>query len=92
MFDINKLQIGIHMYKLLQTNDTTLLSQAEHNYPTRCHANLRASLHNTTLCQHSMSYSGPLVWYSLPKEMKSLKTLRSFKKQLKSYIIDKYSI
>ena len=92
LFDINKLQIGIHMYKLLQTNDATLTLQAEHNYPTRSHANLRTPLHNTTLFQHSMSYSGPLVWNSIPKEIKSLNTLRSFKKHLKSYIINKYSI
>ena len=90
LFDINKLQIGIHMYKLVNSNNATLPLQADHNYPTRFHDNFRTPLHNTTLFQHSMSYSGPLVWNSVPNNIKVLRTLRSFKKQLKSYIINKY--
>ena len=89
IYDINRLQIAIYMFKLLRrSNNTTLLPL--HNYPTRTHTDLRLPLHTLTLYQHSLSYLGPKTWNALPNHIKTLPTLISFKKQLKKHIISQY--
>ena len=89
LFDINKLQIAVFMYKSTNTDYiTTLLPQ--HNYPTRSRDNLRVPQHNLSLFQRSLAYSGPKIWNSVPDYIRLLPTLRSFKKHYKKYIISNY--
>ena len=90
LFDINKLQIGTYMYKHQYSHVITTL-QASHEYPTRTRSYLRTPLHNTTLFQHSLSYSGPKVWNSIPQHIKSRPSLRSFKRQFKNHILAQYT-
>ena len=89
LFDLNKLQIGIYMYKLIHSTYNVAPRQ-QHNYPTRTRDNLRTPLHHLTIFQHSMSYTAPKIWNSVPNPLKSLPTLHSFKKQFKNYIIAQY--
>ncbi len=46
LFDINKLQIAIYMYKKTQTNND--INEPLHQYPTRTRQNLRIPAHNLT--------------------------------------------
>ena len=89
LFDINKLQIAIYMYKLQHNNhnrtNTTL--QPQHNYPTRTRNNLIIPAHNLTIYQHSLSYLGPKIWNAFPQEIKTKQSLYTFIKHYKNYII-----
>lgn len=89
LFDINKVQIGIQMYKQIKdTNNTAIRHQ--HNYPTRARDNLSIPLHHLTIFQHSLSYTGPKTWNSIPEHIRLLPTILSFKKKIKKHIISTY--
>ena len=90
LFDINKIQIALHMYKLVNTGNIPFHSLPHHNYPTRTRSNLRTPIHNLTLFQHSLSYSGPVIWNSIPDQIKLLPTSTSFKNQLKQHLLKQY--
>ena len=70
--------------------DNTLNLQPHHAYPTRTRENLRIPIHNLTIYQHSLTYLGPKIWNALPDTLKSLTTLRNFKKRFKNHIISQY--
>ena len=89
LFDINKLQTGIYMYKKIKS-DAPIPLQPQHTYFTRTHENLRVPAHNLTLFQHSLSYLGPKTWNSIPSNIKALPTIHSFKKQFKKHILSNY--
>ena len=89
LFDINKLQIGIYMYKKIKY-DTSITLQPQHTHFTRTHENLRIPAHNLTLFQHSISYLGPKIWNLIPDNIKISPSVHSFKKQLKKYILFNY--
>ncbi len=86
LFDINKIQIGIYMNKLINIGNNTVLRQ-QHNYPTRTRGNLRTPIHHLKIFQHSLSFIGPKIWNSVPEHNRLLPTLHSFKKQFKKHII-----
>ena len=88
LFDLNKLFIAKYMYKVCSSNVDIL--QPIHNYPTRARGNLRTPLHALSIFKHSMSYSGPVVWNSIPDHIRCLNSLNSFKKQFKKHIISQY--
>ena len=48
---------------------------------------LLPSTFKTTLSQKSISYSGPLLWNQLPKDIGKCFSLHSFKSKLKTYLI-----
>ena len=89
VFDINKLQIGIYMNKSFNRGYMTALLP-QHNYPTRTREYLRIPQHSLSLFQHSLTYSGPKIWNSVPSHIQQLPTLRTFKKHYKQYILDHY--
>ena len=88
LFDINKLHIATYMYRLLKDNNETF--HTPHNYPTRTRDNLQIPMHSLTLFRHSLSYSGPKIWNSIPDEVKNSSTLHSFKNKYKRFILSKY--
>ena len=89
LFDINKLQISTYMYKKVK-NDTDMPLQPQHAYFTRNNEKLRIPAHNLTLFQHSLSYSGPKTWNSIPNSIKILPSIHSFKKQFKKHTLLNY--
>ena len=82
LFDINKPQIGIFMYKQLNSGDITL-QQLHHNYPTHARKHLCTPQHSLTIFKHSLSYSSTIILNSVPEKIKTLPTLHSFKKRFK---------
>lgn len=87
LFDINKLEIAVYMFKIFTTQNVEL---PQHNYPTRTQHNIRIPRHNLTLFQHSLSYLAPKTWNAIPDHIKNLPSVFSFKKNLKKYILDQY--
>ena len=61
-----------------------------HTYSTRNRNNPRAQFQRLTICQHSLEYSLPVVWNSLPNNIKCIERFNSFKKYLKEFLISKY--
>ena len=88
VFDINKLQISVFMYKKIKSN--THISLPHHTHFTRTHENLRIPVPNLTIFQHSLSFTGPKTWNSIPNNIKTLPTTRSFKKQFKKHTLLNY--
>lgn len=88
LFEINKLQIAIYMHKSLKTQNSIIHSQ--HNYETRTRENLRTPMHNLTLFEHSLAFSGPKIWNSIPEEIKAAPTLHAFISKYKQYITSSY--
>ena len=43
-----------------------------------------------SVSQHSLSFTGPKLWNSLPLNLKTLKSKKSFQKQVKSHLVSKY--
>ena len=89
LFDLNKLQIGLYMYSTTN-NHTQHFQEIQHNYPIRTRENLRIPIHNLTLFQHSLAFSGPKTWNSIPSHIKNLRSIHSFKNKLKKYLLKKY--
>ena len=48
------------------------------------------SLLNTPKAQRSIKYPGPLIWKALYADLKTCKTLQSFKAKLKKLLLQKY--
>ena len=84
LFALNKLHIGTYMYKSQLDYNVVLLPQ--HNYPTRTRLTLNVPPHTLTIYQHSLSYTGPKLWNSIPEQIKQKPSLPSFKKHLKNYL------
>ncbi len=88
LFDINKLQIAIYMYKKTQQNDD--INEPLHNYPTRTRQNLRIPAHTLTIFKHSLSYTGPTLWNNIPAYIKASSSVNTFKNLFKKHILDQY--
>ena len=86
--DIHKLSVCIYMFK--QANLTQF--HRDHNYSTRNSHLLLPTYRRLSLTQHSITYTGPSIWNSLPSEIKSLSTVDSFKSMLKKYFISFYGV
>ena len=46
---------------------------------------------NIILTKNSVRFNFPVIWNSIPDNIKSLQNLNMFKKSLKRYFVDKYS-
>ena len=77
------------MHKLVKRGNTTAMLP-DHNYPTRTCEDLRVPQHNLTIFQHSLAFSGPKIWNSVPQQIKTLPSLSAFKRHLKKYILTQY--
>ena len=84
LFALNKFHIGIYMFKSQLDYISVLLPQ--HNYPTRTRLIFNVPPHTLAIYQHSLSYTGPKLWNSIPEQIKQKPSLPSFKKHLKNYL------
>ena len=46
---------------------------------------------NTSIAQRSLKYQGPLIWNAWDADLKTCKTLQSFKAKLKNLLLQKYN-
>ena len=90
IFDINKMEIAVYMFKIINNRNAIDLQLPNHNYPTRTQQHIRIPMHNLTIFQHSLSYLGPKTWNLLPDHIKFLRSLYSFKKHIKKHLLNQY--
>ena len=62
-----------------------------HNYFTRSAAKFHLPKIRTSLFYYSVIYQGPIIWNSLPMEIRQIDSLNLFKRKMKNYFIDKYN-
>ena len=85
--DVNYYLIAIFMFK----NQDLPMFYSNHEHNTR-HANLpNSQFQRLTLTQHSIYFTGPVVWNSLPPNVKNSSSLDQFKIILKNYLISCYA-
>jgi hypothetical protein len=65
-----------------------------HSHDTRNKADLFIASHNTKLFEQSTAYNGVCIYNKLPSEIKSVQSIRKFKKLLSSFLLGKsfYSV
>ena len=61
-----------------------------HSHSTRFAHHVRPEYERLSLTQHSLKYSGPTYWNSLPDNIKQVQSVASFKRILKNSIISYY--
>ena len=96
IFDINKLQTALFMYRF--TNNTLPNSFSNfltkhsdiHNYNTRHAQHYVATSPSTNQIKYSIKVSGPKIWNSLITKSAKCKTIVSFKSTMKDLFISKY--
>ena len=86
--DIHKFIVCNYMFKNLEKFQE---SGGQHHYATRNRNLLCPNFQRLALTQHSIFFSGPHFWNSLPINLRSIDEFHMFKKQLKLYLIDQYA-
>ena len=89
--------IGIFMYDLLNENLPHRIfeycSYIDHMYSTRNkeNFNLKNEIIRTNLGKQSLSYSGPVIWNSLPTDLRITTSRKQFCKKYKKYLLEEYN-
>ena len=77
--DLYKFQIIVDTHLKIQQGSY----QIEHNYNTRNCNQSKPKPHRLMRTQQSITYNGPILWNSIPDEIKAIKSIPRFKKHLK---------
>jgi len=96
LHDINKLQTGCFMYKIMNDNLPDLfnynfiLNQQVHNYNTRHSNNIHEIRCNTTTRKNTVRYLGTSLWNSLPLALKIKTSVSCFRYTYKKMLQSAY--
>lgn len=86
--DIYTYLIAIEGYKKNITNNFTY---TEHTHNTRSRNSFAVpNYRRLQISKRSLTYSIPLIWNKIPNEIKNVRSLTMFKKNLKLHLIEKY--
>ena len=86
--DLHTYLTAIHAFKLKQTSGFTYPS---HSYGTRHRHDPVPQFQRLSQTQRSLSYVAPVVWNSLPQNIKQLERIGTFKTELKKHLINNYA-
>ena len=81
MYQFKKEQLPCIFHEMFKVNAQV------HTHNTRGSQNFHLPSFKTTMSQKSISYSGPMLWNQLPKDIGKCSSLHSFKSKLKTYLI-----
>ena len=71
--------------------DNFFMKRSEiHKYSTRNVNDLNLTKNNKSFSDHGVRTKGPIIWNSLPKEIKSSEPVKHFRNQLKRHLIQRY--
>ena len=88
VYDLNKLYMGTQFYKHPDKYVAPL--RPGHDINTRNAGILRPPQHGLSLVRNSFLIQGPLNYNCIPANIKLTKSIYSFKKKFKKYLISKY--
>ena len=84
--DIYKFHAALFMYEKILSETPA----PRHSYSTRFNSEIRSDFHRLTVTQHSLSFTAPKIWNTIPLSIRSITKLKPFKKSLKQFLIDQY--
>ena len=84
LFNYNKNSLPHIFNDMFKKNDSI------HSYPTRHSCEFHLPLLRTLSAQHTFIYEGPKFWNSLNNDIKTAPSLPSFKRRLKSHLLQSY--
>ena len=87
LYDQVKLEVATYMFKNRNSLD---FQRRLHNYNTRQYDNLILPRHDLTQYERSISYAGPKLWNSLSNQLKTITTIKSFRRQYKKELLTMY--
>jgi hypothetical protein len=96
IFDINKLQTGLFMYRNTTNNlpnsfsDLLIKHSDIHHYNTRHANNYILPKITCNLIKYSIKTSGPKIWNSIKSNDKNFTSIHSFKNMFKTLLIQNY--
>jgi len=94
--EIYDLQIALFMYKYMNSllpnplKSLFVINKQLHTYNTRNKNNPIVPRHKTELGKKCLSHMGPIIWNTVPNNIKEKKTLNSFKSLLKINLLKRY--
>ena len=94
--EIYFLQIAVYMYKFLNNNSNNNFTNIPishsqvHEHATRNNNKLVMPRFNRKMSQFSIRFVGPKIYNEIPLDIKSAKSLYTFRKKLKLYLLSKY--
>ena len=95
--DIYNLKVGLAMRQMvreksLATYDISLISTS-HHYSTRSSSKYNCFIPfvRTNIGKSLIKYQGPIIWNSIPKEIKNL-SHQAFKINFKNHLLNSYSL
>jgi len=93
IYDINKLQLAIFVYSLLNCKLPIIFNSylhqitSIHSHNTRSNINIFIHSVKNNLRKFSVKGQGPLIWNSLPLDLRLSTSLPVFKKSIKKYLM-----
>ena len=88
-------KIAILMYKSFisidDSNSYLSITNFNHDHNTRCRNHLPIPIFRRSVSQFSIKYASVKIWNEIPIQLKNAKSLYSFKKNLKIYLLSKYT-
>ena len=75
----------------MHTNLNQYINSNNHVYSTRNRDIVAPMFQRLAATQHSVSYSGPHIWNSLPQNFKNIQSFSTCKRELKLYFINQYT-
>ena len=84
--DLYTFVLCVHTFKSLKSGKY----KKNHNVNTRTRNHAHVSRHRLTMCQKSVSFSGPTLYNRLPDRIRLIEDVKKFKSQPKIYLIEKY--
>ena len=95
--DMYLLELGVFMFRYSMSdlpsafNDYYFTKRSDiHRYQTRNVNDLNLVLNKKAFSDHSIRTSGPILWNSLEKTLKTSKSIKHFRNQLKQKLISNY--
>ena len=92
IYELNTYQMSLFMYSYFNGNLPSYfcnyyrLNEKIHSHNTRTSSNIYIDYKRTNYGKFSLKFRGPQIWNNLPKDLKTQKSYRLFKKSTKDYI------
>jgi hypothetical protein len=92
LFNINDLQVGCFVYRCVNRLlpgyfcDMFKFNELIHSHNTRNSQNLHLFSHRLTLRRHTVTVIGPVLWNSIPSDLRSVPAIHLFKKEYKKFM------
>ena len=86
LHDIYRLNVALYMFEARHSG----IFNRNHHYATRSYQDLVPFDNRLTVTGNSLRVSGPIIWNSIPQDIRSLPSLSIFKNRYKKHLLASY--